>query len=436
MNAGANLDQINDGIPLLFEAFRSADLDILNGFLKNYKGDITSQVRTLRESCIGRYVLCVSVRTLGLNFVKRALSLLQENNIAFHKEVGTLILSTAVELVLSNRQSATADDHHQDTSMTSNECAILKYLLEQGSDVNCATTLSGLAPLHQAVHFENMELIQYLIIHGADVMVRDSGQGQTPLHWAAKGGNMEVVQCLIKHGADVMAWDKYDATPLHSAAYNGQTEVVQSLIIHGADLMGRNKSDANLLYHAANLENEDLVQCLIKNGADPMATEKDRYSPWMIACSKRNLVIMKELLNGVDLKQKLPNGRSFLHHSCLSGWIDGTKYLLENGADVNCIDDTNLTALYVIMLFNQYKHELPPDISMDNHYIKYLEISCKCWDKDVDRELMQILGDYGVDVNYRDKNRHTLLMKKEVYGQKDKREFLIQRGSDLNLVGS
>ena len=44
--AGVNLDQGDNGIPLLFEAFRSADPDILDTFLENYKGDIASQLQS------------------------------------------------------------------------------------------------------------------------------------------------------------------------------------------------------------------------------------------------------------------------------------------------------------------------------------------------------------------------------------------------------
>ena len=38
-------------------------------------------------------------------------------------------------------------------------------------------------------------------------------------------------------------------------------------------------------------------------------------------------------------------------------------------------------------------------------------------------------------MNHRDKNGHTLLMKRQIYKQNDIRDFLIEHGADLNAVG-
>ena len=591
VNAGANLDQINDGIPLLFKAFESADIKILDTFLKNYKGDIISQLKAGYLDERNFFTAHIDER------LDAAKSLLQENNITFDQIIfAALVVYDAMKLRLHNRNSANADDHDQDTSITSYDCAILKYLLDRGLNVKCSDVLTDTTPLHLAATRGNMEVVQYLIMHGADVMARNfryetplhlavkgenmeviqclitngadvmakafadqtplhlavksenvevvqclitngadvmakdikhqtplhlAAEGenvqvvqclitngadmmakdyadqtpvhlavcyenvevvqclimngadvmaednknqtplhlgaegesvevvqclitngadvmakdikhQTPLHLAAEGENVEVVQCLITNGADVMAKDDENQTPLHVAAKSENVEVIQCLITNGANVMAKDNEDQTPLHLAANGENVEVVQCLMQNGADVMVMDKERVYPCMTACNRKNLIIMTELLKGVDLKQKLLNGRYYLHESCLCGWIDGTKYLLENGADVNCIDDSNLTALFVVMLFYQYIYDIPTNTPMDHGY-RY-EIPAVYFGND--RELMQILGDYGVDVNHRDKNRHTLLMKKEVYKQKDKREFLIQRGADINVAGA
>ena len=387
VKAGANLDQKNNRIPLLFEAFRSADPDILGTFLENFKADIASQLQGPCEMYNYKSFLKVVIETQRLDFIKRAFSLLQENNIIFDK---TLPLHCATKLTPYNRQSANADYHDRYTDVTGNKCAILEYLLEQGFDVNCTRTPSGTTPLHEAAQAGNMEAVQCLIKHGADVMARDKVWSRTPLHMVVNKGNLEVAQCLTKHGADVMARDKDGQTPLHCAVEAGNIKV---------------------------------VQCLIKHGADVMAMNMEGTYPWMIACQRQNIYIMAEVLNGVDLKQKLPDGKSFLHQSCLSGWVDGTKYLLEHGADVNCIDDNNLSPLFVLMLFNQHTDQRKID-SYSNR------------NRDVDRQLMQILVDYGADVNHRDSKGHTMLMKREISAQKySRREFLIQHGADLNAIG-
>ena len=333
----------------------------------------------------------------------------------------------------------------------------VQCLIKHGADVMARDTLD-MTPFHSAVYNENKEVVPCLIMHGAEVMARD-GRGWTPLHEAALAGSIEAVQCLTKHGADVMARDQIDKTPLHEAAVNGNQEVVQCLLENGADVMARSdgikatnrnmEAFQRLIMHGAELQDwnhvgctplhcavqyrrKEAVQCLIKYGADAMVMDENSSSPWMIACQRKELDIMTELSKGVDLKRKLANGRSFLHLSCLHGWTDGTKYLLENGADVNCIDDSNVTALFVVMFLDQYRHELSTSttfLQLKHYFLN------RDREKDVDRQLMQILGDFGADVNHRDKTGHTLLMKREIYRQKHKREFLIKHGADLNAVG-
>ena len=401
---GANLDQsVFDGrvyrpitIPLLFEAFRSADPDILDTFLMNYKGDIASQFQHI-DDC--KDLLMIAVKTQRLDFVKRAVSFIEKNNLTLDKsERVSTLLCYVVRVALHDRQSATSND--EDPNKTSSGCAILDYLLEQGFNVN--STMRILidfcdTPLHVATRVGNIEAIKCLIEHGADVNTKGEWTGDTPLICAAQMGSKEIIQCLIKHGADVMARNLWNDTPLHRAAAN---------------------------------RNKKVVRCLIKNGADVFAVgrEKDSY-PWMIACERNDIGTMAELLDGVDLKRKLPDGSSVLHQVCRKEWIDGTKYLLENGADVNCTDENNLTPLFALCL-NQLLPELPVSL---NSWLGYHHVRMKKYAHAM--HLMTLLIDSGADVNHHDRNGHTMLMKREIFEQKDFRQFLIQHGADLNVVG-
>ena len=414
VETGANLDQSTESewiinffqktrkIPLLFEAFRSADPDILDTFLGKYKGDIASPLQCMSEPFYCQTIIEGIINTQRLDFVKRAFTLLKENNITLNERVVPSVLM----LALRNSHSANSND--EDPNKTSSGCAILEYLLEQGLDVN-STGSHGATPLHVVTKAENIEAVKSLIQHGADVMARDPFD-LTPLHWAAVSGNMEVAQCLITGGADVIARDKWNRTPLHWAAEK---------------------------------ESKEVVQCLIKYGADVMAVAKNGFCPWMLACKRNKSDMMAELLNGVDLKRKLSNGRSFLHQSCISGCINNTKYLLENGADVNCSDEDSLTPLFAMCL---HQHHHQDDISTRNwnldpvedvdeailneHRVEMMTERMVC-----NRQCMQILVDSGADINHRDTNGHTMLMKREIYRELHRREFLIQHGADLNVVG-
>ena len=392
---GANLDQsvLDDWVhmvPLLFEAFRGAYPDILDTFLTNYKGDIASQFQDTVAQFSCEDLLIIAVETQRFDFVKRAISFIEKNNITLDKSKRVCpLLCYAASVALHNRQNATSND--EDPNKTSSGCAILDYLLEQGFNVNSTKSWVDCdTPLHVATKAGNIEVVKCLIKHGADVMAKDEF-ANTPLLCAVQMGNKEVVQCLINHGADVMASGFWNDTPLHCAAVNG---------------------------------NKKVVQCLIKNGADVLAVwlEKDSY-PWMIACERKDIGLMTALLHGVDLKRKLPDGGSVLHQVCINGWIDGIKYLLENGADVNCTDENNLTPLFAICL-NQHLSWIS---GLGHHFRmnKYAQAM----------HLMTLLIDAGADVNHHDRKGHTMLMKRKIFEQKDLRQFLIQHGADLNAVG-
>ena len=407
VEAGANLDQSvenekykNKKFPLLFEALRSADPDILDTFLENYKGDIASQLQCMSEPYYCYSFLVEIIYRQRLDFVKQAFTLLKENNITLNERGIHYALLDALRL----SQSDNSND--VDPDKTSSGCAILECLLEQGLKLNSTDELD-----------------------------------RTPLHMAILQGKIEAAKCLIKHGADVMARNMIGHTPLHLAAIFGNMEVAQCLIIGGADVMARDKENRTPLYFAAMHERKkDVVQCLIKHGADVMAVANDGSCPWMFACQRKS-DIMAELLNGVDLKRKLSNGRSSLHQTCICGYIDSTKYLLENGADVNSTDEDSLTPLFVMCL-HQHAHQDDPvylkfDPEQDEREVNYRYFRVEEMAKEMikNRQLMQILTESGADVNHRDTNGHTLLMKREMYGDKYKREFLIQHGADLNVVG-
>ena len=369
------------------------------------------------------------------------------------------------------KQSANTDGHDQDTSMNSNVCTILEYLLaEQGFSVNCTNTdgstplhvatgvgniktiqclikhganvkarawdLWNVTPLHTAVTQGSKEVVQYLIDHGAEVMARDTNN-ETPLHALTETGK-EVVQCLIEHGADVMARDVVDRTPLHHTVVHGSTEVVQCMIKYGADVMARDGFGVTPLHNAVKHGNKEVVQCLIKLGADVMARDMEGTYPWTIACEceKQYCEIMAEVLDGIDLKQKLHNGMSLLHLSCLSGSICSANYLLKNGVDVNCTDVNNSTPLFFLCMkqhvFSSVDFGLAQEgqEALHNHQVEQMvNQMSRNW------QIRKLLVESGADVNHRDKNGHTLLMERWIYKQKEIREFLIEHGADLNAVG-
>jgi hypothetical protein len=109
----------------------------------------------------------------------------------------------------------------------------MRYLLENGADVNARDQLEGTALVRAGGSFGNLESVQVLLSVGADVNVQDKN-GMTPLMWAARWGDAPRVQALVKAGADVGARDSKGRTALDWARTRGDQaektiEVLQPL---------------------------------------------------------------------------------------------------------------------------------------------------------------------------------------------------------------
>eukprot|EP00066_Takifugu_rubripes_P025840 XP_011615106.1 PREDICTED: ankyrin repeat domain-containing protein 53 [Takifugu rubripes] len=73
----------------------------------------------------------------------------------------------------------------------------LRYLLEQGADINVKTN-SGATPLHLAASEGLLDCVETLIQAGADILAQDD-MGNTPLDWARMGCHREVARHLRSH---------------------------------------------------------------------------------------------------------------------------------------------------------------------------------------------------------------------------------------------
>ena len=115
---------------------------------------------------------------------------------------------------------------------------VVKYLLEEGADVNKREKHNGLTALHEAAIGGHYDIAKLLFVRGANINVRDIVFGFTPLHAASIGGHTNVVKLLLDAGADVNVTNmspkaKYPNTPLFFALQCKHTKTIQLLQEHG-----------------------------------------------------------------------------------------------------------------------------------------------------------------------------------------------------------
>jgi ankyrin repeat protein len=185
--------------------------------------------------------------------------------------------------------------------------AVVSLLLEQGADVNFATTsgyCEGLTALHCAASQGDTDLVICLQERGAQItlpiaaMLGDEEtvssllaageapdnqdcEGNTALHNAVERGYAEIARLLLEHGADAQLPSCCDETPLSIAASAGHTEVVRTLLHYGA---GEQKTE-EALYQAARGGHLDTAIVLLESGWNVNGIIEDQLTPLMGAAA-------------------------------------------------------------------------------------------------------------------------------------------------------
>ncbi|MBQ2481619.1 MAG: ankyrin repeat domain-containing protein [Treponema sp.] len=85
---------------------------------------------------------------------------------------------------------------------TRNDCiSKVKWLLENGADIDAISSDRGYSPVMDAVWRKNFDITKYLISKGADLSFVSS-DGQPILVLAVGNGNVDIVKILLENGAD------------------------------------------------------------------------------------------------------------------------------------------------------------------------------------------------------------------------------------------
>ena len=158
-----------------------------------------------------------------------------------------------------------------------------------------------------------------------DILDRDASQasvvdvaGRTPLHLAAVNGSTDIISVLLAvKGININAKDRDGDTPLHLAALQGSVDSVQALLAKGALPELRNAFGASSLHLAAKPE---VVALFLK---DKTTADKQK-----LLASRDN------------------QGRTPLHWGAGLGNLPVVNSLLDQGAEVQSVDDVGMTPCF------------------------------------------------------------------------------------------
>ncbi|KAM8740611.1 ankyrin repeat domain-containing protein 16 [Acanthopagrus schlegelii] len=156
--------------------------------------------------------------------------------------------------------------------------------------------------------------------------------GDTLLHYAARHGHLDVVEYLVQRvGMDVEVYNNDYKRPLHEAASMSHQDCVSYLLREGAKVDSLKKADWTPLMMACTRRNLAVIQELLCHGADPALRNKDGWNSFHIACREGDpLVIQHLLLTVPDVwRTESKTRRTPLHTAAMHGCEEVVRILLE-----------------------------------------------------------------------------------------------------------
>jgi len=267
--------------------------------------------------------------------------------------------------------------------------------------------------LFVAFREDDLELCMKLISEGADINEQEFIDGRplrTALNEASKRGNDDIVKILIQAGADLELRDYLGETALMKAAWREHDSTVSLLIEAGADINAEDITGSTAIMWAADQDHVEITRLLIHSGANLHISNDLGETVLMKAASRGHLEIVSLLIEaGVDLNMADDDGTTAITSAVLNDQMETVKLLFEAGADVH---------------YDAY--EYPQDEDDDEE-----EGHCCYW-PDATTDIVEYLSNAGVDLDMRDKNGSTALIKASRDGCEEAVRALIAAGADLN----
>jgi uncharacterized protein len=169
---------------------------------------------------------------------------------------------------------------------------------------------------------------------------------------ATQRGDREAVLKLLQQGADINVRDAQGRTPVMIATYQHNTDMVRTLLQAGAGVNIRDNNKENPLLHAAAQGWLDILRLAIEAHADTRLTNRFGGISIIPASERGHVEIVRELLTRTDINVNHVNNLSWtalLEAIVLSSGGKAhqqiVQLLVDYGADVNLADRDGVTPL-------------------------------------------------------------------------------------------
>lgn len=192
---------------------------------------------------------------------------------------------------------------------------------------------------------------------------------------------------------------------LIQAAERKETETIKRLVEEGIDINTKDSEGRTAIMIATYNNDVDTAKVLIKAGADVNIQDNLKNNPFLYAGAEGYVEILKLAIgSGADPTITNRYGGTALIPASEHGYVDVIKELLANtNTDVNHVNDLGWTALLEAIILNDGDEK--------------------------QQQAVQLLIDYGADVNIPDKNNVTPLKHARENGFKEIEQILLKAGA-------
>lgn len=217
--------------------------------------------------------------------------------------------------------------------------SVLKYLFEEGQDLNQASPTAQWTALHFLAQGGHHKALRWILTQDLAIQKQDA-RGLSPLHLAAFMGHENVARLLLEAGVLVDTTDEHQRTPLHIAAHQGYGALIQTLLQHGASpelktTQGQTPLDIVRARHFSALRT--LFPAHTATPPSPSQDYVDTLLALRSAIQQKDTTTIPSLLSteNINLRALDRYGLTLLHYASDVGDHQTIQALLQRGIDVN-----------------------------------------------------------------------------------------------------
>ena len=341
-----------------------------------------------------------------------------------------------------------------------NNIKAVKFFIENNANVEIAT-FDGTTPLVLAIEENKPKIVELLIKEGkANIYgVYAKKTEKYPIYCAIKNKNLNMIKILLNNNFNL----KGETYILSYAMENSDENIIKYLVENGANInyeifYENEESKRTILYDAVLSLNLKLVEYFLDKGASiENAGKSDIYGNILMAASgskfnnnknisavdlklleslsQNSAKIMQMIIDKVD--KKLINdsleGKTPLIIAVGNSYIDTSKILIENGANINAVDIEGWSALSYAV--NNGDIEIAKLLLENKAKIKdELLIAIKSPIVESRIDMIKLLIDNKANINYTDENGFNPLNIAIESGDMELTKFLITNGANVNSL--